>query len=146
MAMGFIIDTLQAGISAAIAAVAANAGTVGGAALGCAAGAIVAGATGCAVGGAIFGFFGSSLNLVSGPALIPIGIMFALVITFAISLSFGTMLVVLLVFMGMFYPGQVLTTYFADFIPVLPGWTTLAVRAARRKNKEERLHLHAQTA
>lgn len=68
---------------------------------------------------------------------IPIGV----AVDVAITITFGGVLVMVLAWMGMFYPGTVLGVFFGESIPIiniLPGWTLMTWRCLHKKNQEEK--------
>ena len=68
---------------------------------------------------------------------IPMGAVF----DFAISVTFGGGLIVLLALNGMFYPKIILASFGVEMLPffnILPGWTGLAWAATAQKEKEEK--------
>ncbi len=68
---------------------------------------------------------------------IPIG----MAVDVTISITLGGALVIALAYMGMFYPGTVLSVFIGESIPlldILPGWTLMTWRCLHKKSLEEK--------
>ena len=132
------IDALQFLISVGLFVFALFPGTTTGALTGCVVGSYVMGS--CKVGALVLGILGSFLN-VSAVALVPIGILMAIILSVAFSVTFGAALILLLIFTRMFYPGVIVATVTAELLPgvnLLPTWTGLVARSIYNKRKEEK--------
>ena len=145
---GFFIDFFQFMLAQAFVALGAGlqaitpvGGGLAGTGAGCAVGwslatDILTGITGCIQGG-IIGAAGGVVASIFGTG---IGIALAYIISVCITLSFGTMLVTLLWFSGMRYPGSTLGVYIAEIFPLVniaPGWGIYAARCVYKHYTKE---------
>lgn len=127
--LALFIDGLQALLMlffVALEAVTPVGGGIGAAGLCYSAGSGVLTALQCAVVGA-----GASAFAV------PLG----MVVDVGMSVIFGGGLILLLAWLGMFYPGTMLGTFLGESIPfldILPGWTLMTWRCIHRKNKADK--------
>ncbi len=109
----------------------------GGAVIGCTIGAttstgVLATAANC-VKGALIGAIASPIGA-------PLGIAIGMGVNVCISFTFGTMLILLLSYCGMFYPGKLLSGIFFEVIPgldTIPGWTAMTITCVLQKMKED---------
>lgn len=68
-----------------------------------------------------------------------VGALLGDVVDIALSFGFGTLLITLLGYSGMFYPGAILGTSIVEVVlPFLPAWTLLALRSTYNKYKVEK--------
>lgn len=144
-----MIDALQWFVSAALSVVMMFPGTTIGAATGCLVGSKTI--IGCKAGAFMLGIIGSIpvVNGVVATFTEPVGIALGFVVSFCISASFGTLLVLGLMYCKMFYPKQFFFATGAEMIPginLLPAWSALVVRAWLKKNAQEKADLLTKTA
>lgn len=140
IAFAVLIDFLQAAISAALFAIGAFAGTIGGAAAGCYWGAKVGGTLGCTVVGGLGGFFGSFANPLIAGGTITIAVVMGFAINFCLDATLGTILIMWLLWEDMYYPRFGISGFIAELIPGvndLPAWTIMTVLSIMRKSAEE---------
>ena len=139
ISFAILIDLLQAGISAGLFAVGAFPGTVAGGAAGCALGTYYAGSVGCVVVGSIAGFVGTAGNVVAA-ATLPIAIALGFAVNFCLDVTLGTILVMWLMWEGMYYPRYGIGGFIAELMPGLsdlPAWTVMTILSVVRKSAEE---------
>lgn len=90
-------------------------------------------AAGCIKGA----FFGGAIGTGVSAFAIPLG----MGIDVAISVTLGGALILVLGWMGMFYPGPIISAFIGESIPlfdILPGWTLLVWRCLSNKKAEEK--------
>lgn len=125
--LALFLDLFQVGIAWGFLALGTVAGTVGGAAAFCAVGAQVAGDIGCAVLGFFGGLVGTAANAFLAPATVPIAVGIGFAISVCLSMTWGSAIIMLLVFNGAFYP-KLLWGMLVEVTPgagYLPFWTGL---------------------
>lgn len=138
--LALLIDSLQALVSLALAAISTIPGTVLGGAAGCAAGNYFLGQLGCWLGGSVLGFLGTWLNPALATATVPIGLLLGFVVNLCLSAVFGSFLIILmLVFLRKVY----LKNLFFGIGELLPGlnnipfWTAFVIVSLLKHSAEE---------
>lgn len=89
------------------------------------------------------------IGTIVGAVAEPIGIVLGFVISICISLTFGSLLVWLLVLCKMFYPSRVMAAYTGEVLPgfsMLPAWTALVISSLLKKTAEEKSGLTSAAA
>ncbi len=88
------------------------------------------------------GFAGFGLIPVAGVVVGPLGIVIGFAISTCLSLTFGLLVVFLLVYYDMFYPGITAWAFVGESVPgfsMLPSWTALVVASYSQKLKAEKM-------
>jgi hypothetical protein len=135
------IDGIQAALTASFVVIGAFPGTIGGGIAGCLAGNFVAGQIGCTILGFVGGLFGTLLD---AAAIVtePIGLVLSFVVSFCIAVTFGALLIGLLIFFRMFNWKYVGAGGIIELMPgfsILPSWTAMTVACVLQKNKDDKL-------